>query len=87
MSGQGEDLFLKVLQLECIIESKNKELQLLREHLSEDQEVCTLTVCLLYGLSVRLYALYKRATGVRALQRVHALRRMRYNSYRRRTGH
>jgi hypothetical protein len=32
---------LKVLQLECIITSKDKEISLLREQLSQDQEVCS----------------------------------------------
>lgn len=32
---------LKIIQLECIIASKDKELSLLREQLSQDQEVGT----------------------------------------------
>lgn len=34
-----DDAALKVLQLECIITSKDKEISLLREQLSQDQEV------------------------------------------------
>jgi hypothetical protein len=32
---------LKIIQLECIIASKDKEINLLREQLSQDQEVGT----------------------------------------------
>lgn len=35
---------LKIIQLECIIASKDKELSLLREQLSQDQEVGTFGV-------------------------------------------
>lgn len=37
---EQDDSKLKILQLECIIASKDKEISLLREQLSEDQEVC-----------------------------------------------
>jgi hypothetical protein len=47
MAQQGglDDNALKVLQLECIITSKDKEISLLREQLSQDQEVCPGPCC------------------------------------------
>lgn len=38
--AQQDDWKLKIIQLECIIASKDKEISLLREQLSQDQEVC-----------------------------------------------
>jgi hypothetical protein len=38
-SAEGEDLSMKVLQLQCIIDAKDREMQILREKASQDPEV------------------------------------------------
>jgi len=51
MATKGlDEAGLKVLQLECIISSKDKEISLLREHLSHDQEVGVPACCSGIGL-------------------------------------
>jgi hypothetical protein len=43
-SSQGEDLSMKVLQLQCIIDAKDREMQILREKASQDPEVRSIVV-------------------------------------------
>jgi hypothetical protein len=38
-SSEGEDLSMKILQLQCIIDAKDREMQILREKASQDPEV------------------------------------------------
>jgi hypothetical protein len=45
-SPEGEDLSMKILQLQCIIDAKDREMQILREKASQDPEVkATVVLC------------------------------------------
>lgn len=57
---------LKVLQLECIISSKDKEISLLREQLSQDQEVRVLLPACCSGIGLLQF---RRFTGAYMLVR------------------
>lgn len=43
-SSGGENLSMKVLQLQCIVDAKDRELQILREKASQDPEVPAIVV-------------------------------------------